>query len=197
MTSAWSTWITAVALAATGCAHAAPQLPRGNPEPPTLLSNLYRLQEPDQWAQFESGGGDATATDRAPLDLDGVTEIALQRTGCYGACPAYQVTVRVDGVVEYWGGDFAPRQGRHSGQAGTSLSYLATLARELGLYEMKSYYSRPVSDNPTTFVSIVRNGKRTLIMDYGAAGPLRLIAFQEMVDRVLERVEWTPESATR
>jgi hypothetical protein len=108
------------------------------------------------------------------------------------------VTFRQDGRAEYWGGAFAPRLGHHSALAGESINHLAALAREVGLLEMNPYYSRSVTDNPTTYVSIVRNGKRTIIMDYAQSGPMKLIAFQVMVDQFAERLEWipsTPEAA--
>lgn len=185
-----------VAVMTMGCAHAAARPSRGNPQPPALLSDLFRSQVPD--SLFKLVDGKLPSGERVVPELDGVMEITLQRTGCYGVCPSYQVTFRQDGTAEYWGGAFAPRLGQHSARGGDSLNYLAAMARELGLFEMKPYYSRPVTDNPTTYVSIVRNGERTIIMDYAQSGPLKLIAFQVMVDQFAEKLEWipsTPEAA--
>ncbi|HWT05841.1 MAG TPA: DUF6438 domain-containing protein [Xanthomonadales bacterium] len=47
--------------------------------------------------------------------LGSITSIAMQKTACYGTCPAYLVRFMADGRARYTGGMYAPLQGHFSG----------------------------------------------------------------------------------
>ncbi|HEY6236100.1 MAG TPA: DUF6438 domain-containing protein [Candidatus Elarobacter sp.] len=47
--------------------------------------------------------------------LGAITSITMQKTSCYGTCPAYVVRFLADGRATYAGGDFAPLHGKFSG----------------------------------------------------------------------------------
>jgi len=51
-----------------------------------------------------------------PLDVRNaarISEIALERTPCYGRCPSYTLTLRNDGLVEFTGYEHVSPLGRH------------------------------------------------------------------------------------
>ncbi|HEV2641905.1 MAG TPA: DUF6438 domain-containing protein [Candidatus Elarobacter sp.] len=47
--------------------------------------------------------------------LGAITSITMQKTPCYGTCPAFVVRFLADGRATYAGGDFAPLHGKFSG----------------------------------------------------------------------------------
>jgi hypothetical protein len=122
----------------------------------------------------------------------GVTQIAIERTVCYGSCPAYVAVLEKDGRTSYWGGPHAPRQGQRSGVIHSGFAYLARLANELRLSELNDNYAAPVTDNPTVYVAITQHGRKKIIRHYAPwmSGPAKLLAFEQEIDRVLERAEW-------
>ena len=54
-------------------------------------------------ASASRGDRSLNLSSRSDADLKTVT-ILLDRTACYGTCPAYKVTIHGDGRVEYTGG---------------------------------------------------------------------------------------------
>ena len=123
-----------------------------------------------------------------------VTEIALQRTACFGACPSYWARLHADGSVEMFGGALVPHLGLHHGALPSGLfQRLAGLALELGFFGLDDSYSCPVTDNPTAYISVARGSSKRVIRHYAPAmtGPHRLRLLEETVDQYLEYVEWT------
>ena len=58
--------------------------------------------------------------------------------------------------------------------------------------ELSDNYDGLVTDNPTVYTSVVRDGVRKTIRHYAAerTGPPRLEAFEQMVDALQARVDW-------
>ena len=48
-------------------------------------------------------------------EANGADMITLQRTGCYGTCPIYEVSIFGNGIVSYEGKGFTAHQGKHVG----------------------------------------------------------------------------------
>jgi hypothetical protein len=122
-----------------------------------------------------------------------ITEIALERSACYGDCPIYSVELHADGTVDYIGVAHVERSGRHRGTIPESwFRSLAELALDIGYFELESSYSCQVTDSPTVYSSATRNGRRKIIRHYapGMTGPARLRAFEEAVDHFVDYVTW-------
>src|SRR5919202_5807692 len=49
-------------------------------------------------------------------DKDQITEVTLERTACFGTCPAYKVTIRSDGTIIYEGREFVQMKGTYKGE---------------------------------------------------------------------------------
>lgn len=125
---------------------------------------------------------------------NGVTEIVLERTACYGACPMYTVTLRADGSAAYIGRGNVRLLGEHQGRVDPVLfSRLGALAEELGITQHPdTAYSCDVSDNPTAYISIVKAGERHVVQHYAPdmSGPVTLWWFEQLVDDAANGIDW-------
>jgi ankyrin repeat protein len=92
--------------------------------------------------------------------------ITLQRTGCFGSCPSYTVTVSTDGIV-FDGRGFVVASGRHTDRV--DVDEVRNLARSFvaaDFYSMASSYRSAVTDNPTYVLSITIDGHMKKVEDY-------------------------------
>ena len=76
-------------------------------------------------------------------------------------------------TAEYWGGAHAPRRGLFRAAAGSRLNYLAAWARGLGILDLSPTYSFAVVDAQDSYVSIVHDGARKILLDPGSMGAVR------------------------
>jgi hypothetical protein len=124
----------------------------------------------------------------------GVTEIAIERTSCYGYCSMYTLILKSDGTAEWVGYGNVKRMGRHVGKIDPAVvEALATMALDAGFFNMKDRYYCAVTDNPSEYVSIVRDGVRKTVLHYAPEhNPfLPLYVLEETVYEVAERlVKW-------
>ncbi|HEX6765464.1 MAG TPA: DUF6438 domain-containing protein [Polyangiaceae bacterium] len=150
--------------------------------------SLQKTYEANPRHSVGYGGSCQLSEERSPI-----TEIALERTACYGNCPIYTVRLHSDGSVDYIGVAFAEQAGRHRGTIPESwFRSLAALALDIGYFELEDSYSCQVTDNPTVYSSVTRNGQRKIIRHYapGMTGPPRLRAFEEAIDTFVDYVTW-------
>ena len=123
-----------------------------------------------------------------------VTEIAIERTACYGFCPMYTLTLHSDGTVFYTGRGNVRLLGEHKGWIHPVIfSRLAALAEELGVTDkFEVQYDCAVTDSPTVFLSTVKAGQRRIIKHYApnSSGPVALWWFEQLLDESIDRVEW-------
>lgn len=118
--------------------------------------------------------------------------LTLKRTDCVGACPAYRVTLNVDGTAEYEGAEHAPRIGTFAGRVPFyEFARLALLAERSGFMNLRERYAADWTDDATTSLTIrARTGKEKTVEDYGSFGPPELWALQRAVDGVVESITW-------
>jgi membrane dipeptidase len=111
-------------------------------------------------------------------------EIAIERTICYGTCPAYSVTMRGDGSVTYSGGQHTRVGGNRTWKIDPAV--VRALAKEMeskGYFELKNDYEAMVTDNPTTYTTLTIGSRTKKIKDY-VAGPRELKDMQRRIDEV-------------
>ena len=126
------------------------------------------------WTQLHSAAAPAQA---APV-------ITLERTACFGTCPVYKVTLLEDGTVSYEGWEHVRVPGTHTWKIDPAA--VLALARDMekaGFFEMKDAYTLPVTDMPTTYVTLTSGGRSKRIKDYFAAPPA-LTAIEARIDEV-------------
>jgi hypothetical protein len=119
----------------------------------------------------------------APRTQDPV-RITMARTACFGVCPVYTVTMRGDGSVSYEGTAHVRVTGKHAWTI-EPIAVLA-LARDIekaGFFEMKDEYTAPVTDLPTTTVTLAMGARSKTIKDYYSA-PAALKEIEAQIDKV-------------
>ncbi len=121
----------------------------------------------------------------------GITEIGLRRTACRGGCPVYRVVIREDVSFEYIGEKFVQRQGEYPGSVSRkSFDKLAELIEEVGFMDLDESYAVPRTCQATVFTTIVSNGVKKTVSNYGGGGPAVLWAIEELIDKLVLEGEW-------
>ncbi len=133
-------------------------------------------------------------------------EIALERTACFGSCPAYRVTVKATGEVQYEGLRYVKMTGRHNGKIDEKEAL--NLVRELlllrffdaddkyaGRDNMMLYNDRliigrtVISDAHATILSLKLGKDKKSVQIYDS-DPLRLLEIAKKLDDVVEIEQW-------
>ncbi|RMH89403.1 MAG: hypothetical protein D6681_14535 [Calditrichaeota bacterium] len=124
-------------------------------------------------------------------DTYGITEVGLKRTTCYGKCPAYQVTIHSDGTFEYIGEANVERLGEHTGRVNRwAFQQLCRFIKESDFMNLEDAYAAPAMDLPTVYTTVVMNGTQKRISNYGNAGPAKLWAIEQLIDKLLLEAQW-------
>ncbi len=124
----------------------------------------------------------------------GITEIGIERLGCYGKCPIYTLVIASDGSVRYEGTRHVPRTGKRDGYIDRwYFDLLAEHIRDSGFFELEDSYSRDITDSETVLTSVIRNRKRKIVSNYANTGPTKLWATQQLIESLLPEVRWLDE----
>lgn len=142
--------------------------------------------------------------------------ISLQRTGCFGSCPAYTVTIDGEGNVIFMSrpplDDGEAALNRESSLtsgvrvAGTyrtkidrrQVDALVEQFREANFFDLKDRYEAEITDNPTFIVSLdTGNGKKTVIDYVGreAGMPATVTELEQTIDRAAGTERWIDGTA--
>ncbi|WP_422927931.1 DUF6438 domain-containing protein [Singulisphaera sp. PoT] len=120
-----------------------------------------------------------------------ITEITLQRTPCFGACPTDRVVLHPDGNADYYGQRHVQRVGHYKGIFGeANFDRLSKLIVAQRFFDLKPRYHRGVTDLPSVIVTVKRGDKVTEVNDNGHAGPLELWGIEMAITGVLAEVAW-------
>ncbi len=154
-------------------------------------------------------GSPAQSASPTPIPPD--TLIKLERTVCYGSCPAYTLTISANGTVTYDGKAFVktkrPSQG-HITQ--DQVSQLIDAFLNANYFSLKDRYTSlsdgcPTgwTDNPTATTSLRLNGKSKTIVHYygcrevdspghsGGVWPPALFQLEKRIDEIVGTAKWT------
>jgi hypothetical protein len=133
----------------------------------------------------------------APVEApaqEGPVEITLQRTVCYGFCPAYTVTITGEGEVRYRGERFVNVVGPASATIPREeVARLLARFDEIGFDQLRDEYHGQMTDLPTTTITLVRDGRRKRLVDYGGTSvgmPRAVRDLQAEIDRVAGTARW-------
>lgn len=130
---------------------------------------------------------------------DPITEVSIERAGCYGPCPVYKAVLRRDGLSMFIGGENAKRTGKYKARIDKGeFDRLAEFLSSRGFFALKDKYSEGwvVQDIPTITTSAVRSGKRktvkrkTLSDNGPKAAPAELMEIEKAIDAAVEQLEW-------
>ena len=121
----------------------------------------------------------------------GIEQIGIERTGCYGTCPSYSLVINRDGTFHYHGDRFTKRRGGWHGTVDASqLTRVLSYVAEVNYFDFADLYGVNESDLPGTFTLVKTSIQKKVIYDYGNVGPARLVAFEDMIDHLLEGAKW-------
>jgi ankyrin repeat protein len=124
-------------------------------------------------------------------------KITLERTGCYGTCPAYTVTVSTDGI-SFDGRSFVVTRGNHHDVANADdVRSLAKQFISADFYSMDASYQASVTDSPSFVVAIDIDGQRKQIIDYVGSWvgmPAIITQLEEKVDEFADTDRWVKGS---
>jgi hypothetical protein len=139
------------------------------------------------------GIGDQTS----PIPDDVV--ITLERTACYGECPVYTVSIDARGNVNYNGSRFVRVVGRQTDRIPVSrVAALLQTAARIGFFDLRDQYRQVqnpdgsttvVSDLPTAFVTMTREGRTKRVEDYYGA-PEALKQLEGQIDEAARTKRW-------
>ena len=152
---------------------------------------------------------DAVATTPPPASLAAhadpspeISAIRLQRSGCFGACPIYEVELAADGQVKYVGDKFVDQAGFHTSKIHPSeFDALADKIRAIHFFSLKDRYrfepdgcTSWATDQPTATIVVTANGKEKMVSYYYgcrglAIGP-QLKALAQTIDTVGGTSQW-------
>ncbi len=143
--------------------------------------------------------------------------VTLERTMCFGWCPAYTLTITADGTVK-----FTPNGGfAHRGDGPTprlpmigkitigQLSMLLSEIKNTNFFSLQGHYGRAGrsersskcpeywTDSPSAIIRIVANGKRKTVSHYlGCRGTKILSDLEELeqgIDKIANTDQWTSQ----
>jgi len=119
--------------------------------------------------------------------------ITLRRSGCFGSCPSYSVTVDKDGI-EFQGGGNVVAAGRHRDVVDhRQLRELADRFLAADFYSMNAEYVAGVTDNPTYELSITIDNRTKKVVDYVGSWvgmPSIITELEDAVDEFTGTQRW-------
>jgi hypothetical protein len=121
--------------------------------------------------------------------LGAVTAITMEKTACYGECPAYRVRFMADGRARYFGGSFAPLQGHFSGTIdfASLAAWIATQHPET----LPDTHPTVNIDAPAANLQIDYGARRVRITGIGEnSASLRLEGILLALDGATARIRW-------
>lgn len=116
--------------------------------------------------------------------------ISLQRTQCYGNCPAFKFDLYSDYTVSYQGVAHVERIGNWSSTiTNGQFQYITGQFDKTNFFEFADQYYKDISDGPTTYVSYSKGGNTKKVMDYHGA-PEKLKKLEEKVEALIAVIQW-------
>jgi hypothetical protein len=131
--------------------------------------------------------------------------IQLERTGCYGTCPAYSVTIHGDGRVEYDGKSHVKEVGTREGRIELDkIRALASVFAKIKFWGIASDYSeakckgRFCTDMATAITELSARGVTHRVKHYYGCGsaPKPLFDLESFVDKSANSERWTGDVST-
>ena len=123
------------------------------------IQDEVSLLPPEQWATQRENFPE-------PWDLKGV-EIGLIRTGCFGSCPDYSVTINGDGTVRFSGRLYVLVPGDHVAHIpADTVRELVRQFEAANFFSAKDQYISNWTDNPSQTLTLTVSGREKAVVDY-------------------------------
>jgi hypothetical protein len=115
--------------------------------------------------------------------------ITMERTVCFGTCPAYKVTVYGNGTVMYEGFRFVAVEGRQKVKELVSQFY------KHGFFSLKDRYEEQMTDLSSTTTSIAIGASEKSVYRYGLH-PENLVELENKIDEIAGTAKWVKRERT-
>ena len=115
--------------------------------------------------------------------------ITIERSRCYGYCPAYSAQIHADGEVVYVGKSDVKEMGeRRFKISHEKVQQLIKAFEQVDYFSLKDKYDADengitVTDLPTTTTSICLDGKKKRVVNY-FGGPKKLAELEHKIDLI-------------
>ena len=116
--------------------------------------------------------------------------ITIEKTICFGTCPAYLFKAYPDGSVTYTGKDYVELVGEYKASISKEeLANIKTLFDEADYFSFANVYSANITDLPTTYLYYDNGKQNKKITDYHGA-PESLKKLEEDVEALINSIAW-------
>ena len=116
--------------------------------------------------------------------------ITMERTTCFGTCPAYVFKAYPDGSVKYTGKDFVDLKGEYSASISKEvLANLKNLFDEADYFHFANVYSASIKDLQTTFLYYDDGKQNAKVTDYYGA-PESLKKLEKDIEAIINSINW-------
>jgi TonB family protein len=126
-----------------------------------------------------------------PVSVDNEDYVKLSRSGCYGTCPVYEVTINSNGDVTWNGSAFVSSTGIvHSRiEAEAAIAFIKQFQLPK-FWALCTGYDASVTDSSTTEIKVQIGGKSKTVWNYASSAPAWLETFEEATDAVANTHVW-------
>jgi hypothetical protein len=120
--------------------------------------------------------------------------VTLQRSGCFGACPSYKLTIFGNGIVIYRGDRFVSQDGIRITTIGQEkVSQLISAFKAANYFGLKDeYLNYEITDNPVVATSLTIDDKSKRIDHYlgDSSAPTDLTKPENEIDEIINSSQW-------
>jgi hypothetical protein len=117
--------------------------------------------------------------------------VRLSRSGCYGTCPAYDVTVSESGEVTWNGTLFVQSKGLSHAKIDPARAH-ALIEKFLlpKFWALCKGYSRSITDSSTTQIAVQIGGRAKTVWNYANSAPAWVETFEDAIDSAANTHLW-------
>ena len=127
-------------------------------------------------------------------NIDNVV-IVLERTMCFGMCPAYSLVVAGNGTVIYEGRYYVKVEGwRTATISQEKVKELISEFERVNFFSLKNYYADDnITDRSSAITSITIGEKTKTVIHYSGnySQPKELIELENKIDEITNSAQWT------
>lgn len=118
--------------------------------------------------------------------------IRLERTMCFGSCPAYNLEFRGDGTAQYEGFANVEKIGVYRAKVDEAdLLFMMNEFNKINFFELNDIYDDRVTDIPTYTVKYQLGDKKKTVIDrFGPPPGLR--GLEKKLDSIAKKLDWQP-----
>jgi hypothetical protein len=147
-------------------------------------------------------GRGVKSSPKSILEEPKITNIQMQRGGCFGSCPVYEVNIDSTGAVSFDGTKYIKAPGHHGGSVTPSeVDTLTSEIERINFFKLRdSYEFGPdgctswASDNPSVSISVTRGVEtKRVVYYYGCTGfdaEAGIKSLVKSIDRAARTKKW-------